>query len=140
MKGAPAITPTYTTLVEMLEASAATDVKLTFVDKRENDTEVPFVDIWKRASAIAADLARRGVRRGERVALVLPTSPDFVTCFFGVLIAGGVPVPLYPPVRLGRLDEYHRRTAAMLQAVNASLVITDERIRRMLGVAVQRAA
>jgi acyl-CoA synthetase (AMP-forming)/AMP-acid ligase II len=71
---------------------------------------------------------------------VLPTSPDFVACFFGVLMAGAVPVPLYPPIRLGRLEEYHRRTAAMLQAVDASLVVTDERIRRMLGVAVQRAA
>lgn len=140
MRGAPAIAPKYATLVEMLAAAAATDGKLTFVDKRENDTEVPFAEIRERATAIASDLTRRGVRRGERIALVLPTSPDFVTCFFGVLMAGAVPVPLYPPIRLGRLEEYHRRTAAMLQAVDASLVITDERIRRMLGVAVQRAA
>ena len=27
--------------------------------------------------------------------------------FFGVLHLGAIPVPLYPPVRLGRLDEYH---------------------------------
>ena len=140
MKGAPAIAPKYATLVEMLEAAAMTDVHLTFVDKRENDTEVSFTEIRKRASAIASDLIRRGVRRGDRVALVLPTCPEFVMCLFGIMMAGAVPVPLYPPIRLGRLDEYHRRTAAMLQAVDATLVLTDERIRRMLGVAVQRAA
>ena len=35
-----------------------------------------------------------------------------------------VPVPLYPPVRLGRLDEYHERTPAMLRACGARLVLT----------------
>ena len=67
---------------------------------------------------------------GDRVALVLPTGPDFVACFFGVFCAGAVPVPLYPPVRLGKLDEYHRRTAAMLRAADSALVVTEERIHR----------
>jgi acyl-CoA synthetase (AMP-forming)/AMP-acid ligase II len=43
-------------------------------------------------------------------------------------------------VRLGKFDEYHRKTAAMLQAVDAVLVVTDQRIRRFLGVAVEKAA
>ena len=73
------------------------------------------------------------MRKGDRVALVLPTCPEFVECFFGVLCAGAIPVPLYPPVRLGKLDEYHRKTAAMLKAVDAAMVVTDERIRRLSG-------
>ena len=32
-----------------------------------------------------------------------------------------MPVPLYPPVRLGRLEEYDGRTEAMLRAVQARL-------------------
>jgi acyl-CoA synthetase (AMP-forming)/AMP-acid ligase II len=70
---------------------------------------------------------------GDRVALVLPTAPSFFDAFFGVMLAGLVPVPLYPPVRLGRLDEYHERTAAMLRASGARLVLSDKRIRRLLG-------
>ncbi|WP_457142176.1 AMP-binding protein [Mycobacterium sp. URHB0021] len=80
------------------------------------------------------------MRKGDRIALVLPTCPEFVECFFGVLYAGAVPVPLYPPVRLGRLEEYHRKTAAMLAAVDAALVVTDQRIRRFLGVTVDISA
>ena len=53
--------------------------------------------------------------------------------------AGAIPVPLYPPVRLGRMEEYHQRTAAMLTAVGARLLISDNRIRRLLGQAVERA-
>ena len=63
--------------------------------------------VRERALSIAADLTARGVRKGDRVALVLPTCPEFVECLFGVLCAGAIPVPLYPPVRLGRLEEYH---------------------------------
>ena len=96
--------------------------------------------VRQRALSIAADLMARGVRKGDRVALVLPTCPEFVECLFGVLCAGAIPVPLYPPVRLGRLEEYHSKTAAMLRAVDAALVVTDERIRRFLGAAVQLAA
>ncbi|HET6759135.1 MAG TPA: AMP-binding protein, partial [Propionibacteriaceae bacterium] len=137
MRGAPAVRPRYDTLNEMLAAAAQSGVDLTFVDRKEQDHAVPMARIREHALSIAADLVGRGVRKGDRVAIVLPTCPEFVECLFGVLCAGAIPVPLYPPMRLGRLDEYHQRTAAMLQAVNATLVVTDERIRRFLGVAVQ---
>jgi fatty-acyl-CoA synthase len=140
VKGAPAIQPKHATLNEMLAEAAASGVDLVFVNRKEEDHEVPMARMREHALSIAADLVGRGVRKGDRVALVLPTSPAFVECFFGVLCAGAVPVPLYPPVRLGRLDEYHQRTAAMLEAVDAALVVTDERIRRFLGVAVEISA
>ncbi len=57
------------------------------------------------------------------MAIVLPTSPAFMDAFFGTLLAGAVPVPLYPPVRLGRLEEYHRSTARMIQASGARMVL-----------------
>lgn len=140
MKGAPAIEPKYRTLNEMLAAAADSNTDLTFVNRREEDHPVPMAHIHEAAQSIAADLVDRGVRKGDRVAIVLPTCPEFVQCFFGVLLAGAVPVPLYPPVRLGRLDEYHKRTAAMLSAVDAALVVSDDRIRRLLGPAVESSA
>ncbi|MCW2653201.1 MAG: acyl-CoA synthetase (AMP-forming)/AMP-acid ligase [Mycobacterium sp.] len=140
MIGAPAVRPKHETLNDMLAAAAQNDVSLFFVNRKEEDQEVPMARVREHALSIAADLMGRGVRKGDRVALVLPTSPQFVECFFGVLCAGAVPVPLYPPFRLGRLDEYHRKTAAMLQAAGAVLVVTDERIRRFLGAAVSISA
>jgi fatty-acyl-CoA synthase len=140
MKGAPAIRPKHATLIEMLDAAAQSDLGLVFVNRKEQDHDVPFARIREQALSVAADLVSRGVRKGDRVALVLPTCPEFVECFFGILCAGAIPVPLYPPLRLGKLDEFHRRTTAMLKAVNAAMVVTDERIRRFLGVAVANAA
>ena len=140
MRGAPAIEPKHETLNDMLAVAAQTGESLFFVNRKEQDLEVPMARIRARALSIAADLRNRGVRKGDRVALVLPTCPEFVECFFGALCAGAIPVPLYPPVRLGRLDDYHRKTAAMLRAVDAAVVVTDERIRRFLGVAVDISA
>jgi fatty-acyl-CoA synthase len=140
VKGAPAIRPKHATLIEMLNAAAQSELGLVFVDRKERDREVTYAHIREQALSVAADLVRRGVRKGDRVALVLPTCPEFVECFFGVLCAGAIPVPLYPPLRLGKLDEFHRRTTAMLKAVEATMVVTDERIRRFLGVAVANSA
>ncbi|WP_019972896.1 fatty acyl-AMP ligase [Mycobacterium sp. 141] len=140
MKGPDAIVPKYETLPAALAAAARTDLSLFFVNTREEDQEVTKAQIHERALSISADLMKRGVRKGDRVALVLPTCPEFVESFFGILCAGAIPVPLYPPVRLGKMDEYHQKTTAMLQSADVALVVTDERIRRFLGVPVEAAA
>ncbi|MBZ4416105.1 fatty acyl-AMP ligase [Myxococcus sp. RHSTA-1-4] len=112
---------------------------LTFVDAAEREVALPWTEVHRRARRTAAGLARLGVREGDRVALLLPTSPGFMDAYFGALLAGAVPVPLYPPVRLGRLDEYHRATARMLQVTGAVVVLTDSRVRLLLGPSVERA-
>jgi fatty-acyl-CoA synthase len=140
LKGAPATRPKFETLNEMLDAAAQSGESLFFVGRNEKDRRIPMEDIRRHARSVAAGLRDAGVATGDRVALMLPTGPEFVACLFGVLGAGAIPVPLYPPVRLGKLDEYHQRTTAMLRTVQAALVVTDERIRPLLGVAVANVA
>ncbi|MGZ6099384.1 MAG: fatty acyl-AMP ligase, partial [Myxococcaceae bacterium] len=104
------------------------------------ETTLGWDAIRARASLVAGALAALGVRPGERVAMVLPTGPEFMDAFFGTLLAGAVPVPLYPPVRLGRLPEYHAATARMLQLSGAVALLSDGRVGRLLGEAVRRGA
>ncbi|MBI5547818.1 MAG: fatty acyl-AMP ligase [Deltaproteobacteria bacterium] len=120
-------------MVSALAAASGSQVSLTFLDARESETVLPFQEIHQRASRVAQALGELGIAAGDRVALALPTAPSFVEALFGVLLAGAVAVPLYPPLRLGRLEEYHQRTARMLLRVGARLVLTDARIRRLLG-------
>jgi long-chain acyl-CoA synthetase len=51
-------------------------------------------DLDGDVSGVAAALRSRGVRDGERVALLLPNSLEFAVAYFAVLRAGGVAVPL----------------------------------------------
>ncbi|HVE85880.1 MAG TPA: fatty acyl-AMP ligase [Myxococcales bacterium] len=131
--------PALPTVNAVLRTAAASPYALTFLDAQERETALTWTRVLERAQAAAAALASLGVRHGDRVAIVIPTSPAFVDAFFGVLLAGAVPVPLYPPVRLGRMDEYHRATARMLSRVGAELVVSDARVRLLLGQAVAEA-
>jgi acyl-CoA synthetase (AMP-forming)/AMP-acid ligase II len=128
------------TLHSFLERVGASPRGLRFIDQLENDIFYSYEDIFRRAARTAGGLTRLGVRRGDRVAIILPTSIYFFDAFYGATLAGAVPVPLYPPVRLGRLDEYHIRTAGMLRACGVRLLLTDKRIGRLLGRTIQQAS
>ncbi|MEO7973500.1 MAG: AMP-binding protein [Thermoanaerobaculia bacterium] len=106
---------------------------LRLVDRAERESFHSWAAIAERSSFVAGGLARLGIRPGDRVGLIYPTSPEFFDAFFGTLLAGAVPVPLYPPVRLGRLAEYHQRTAAMLTAASARLLLAEGRVHALLG-------
>ena len=52
---------------------------------------------------LAAGLAELGVKKGDRVGIFMPNSPQFVMVYFGILKAGGVVVatnPLYTPAEI----------------------------------------
>ena len=139
MIGPPLPAPRHRTLNAGLAAAARTEWGITFVDLDERETFVPFREIRARARCVAASLRVAGVAAGDRVAIVLPTSLGFCDAFFGALLAGAVPVPLYPPLRLGRLDEYHAATSRMLAAAGACLLVLDAGTRTLIGPTVERA-
>jgi len=59
-------------------------------------TSVSYAQLQRESDAFAAALASFGIRKGDRVALVLPNCPQFFVAEFGVWRAGGIVVPLNP--------------------------------------------
>ena len=62
-----------------------------------------YTQLSSLADRFARGLVKLGVRRGDRVAICLPNSPQFPIAFFGALKAGAVVVPtnpLYTPPEL----------------------------------------
>ena len=104
-----------------------------FVSATEQDTFYTYAEIVRRAKQAAAALQAAGLQKGDRVAIILPTSVEFLDSFLGVQLAGGIPTALYPPFRLGKLDEYFARLRRMLLKVGARFLITQTRIKRLLG-------
>jgi fatty-acyl-CoA synthase len=86
------------------------------------------------AARVAGGLRERGVGRGDTVALMLPTGLDFLRTFFGVLLARAIPVPIYPPVRLDRLEEYAARQSAILADAGVRLLVTIPRARPVVSL------
>ncbi len=132
MRGGPAAPSAHATLHDALRSAAASASGVTFVDLQEREQLVPWAAARERALHVAAGLANHGVRPGDRVAVVLATGPSFLDAFFGASLAGAIPIPVAPPPRLGRLDEYSAAVRRMVRAAGARMVLTDERARPLL--------
>lgn len=93
--------------------------------------EVSYGALRQGAATVAAGLLARDLRPGEAAAIMLRTGRDYFTSFTGVLLAGGVPVPVYPPVRPSQLAEHLRRQVGILGNAQARVLITDPEAARL---------
>jgi len=93
-----------------------------YADGREH--ELSYAALYESSLAWAAHFAETGLATGQTVAIMLPTSPAYLYCFYGVLLAGGVPVPLYPPARLSTIEDHLTRHIGILQSARAALLVT----------------
>ena len=115
------------TLGEMLEWHLERHPERIHVHLYESGDEVrpvTYRDLHDGAVEVAAGLQARGLLPGEAVTIMLPTSLDYLHSFFGILLAGCVPVPIYPPVRPSQLEDHLRRHARILDNARARLMIT----------------
>lgn len=85
---------------------------------------VRYADLWREANNVAAILRHHALEPGQAVALMLPTGTDFFAAFAGIWLAGGVPVPIYPPLRIAQIEEHLKRQAGILDNAAAVLLIT----------------
>ncbi|MGJ0506969.1 MAG: AMP-binding protein [Methylocystis sp.] len=116
------------TLVEALEWHVAHHpdrLHLTVLEDDRVETGAYTYDaLARRARRIAAGLVARDIAPGDRVAIMLPTGPEFFAVFFGALYAGAAPVPIYPPMRLAQIEDHLRRQAGILQNAGARILVT----------------
>jgi 1-acyl-sn-glycerol-3-phosphate acyltransferase len=92
--------------------------------------EISYGILRAEAGRVAGGLLARGLPPGGRVALMLPTGRDYFTASVGIMLAGGVPVPLYPPGRPADLGAHLARHARILQNAGAGLLIVSSEIAR----------
>lgn len=85
---------------------------------------ITFGELYAGAQAVASELRERGLEPKQTVAVMLPTCAEFFYAFAGILLAGGIPVPLYPPFRADRIAEYATRQANILRNAEARFLIT----------------
>jgi acyl carrier protein len=90
----------------------------------DGEQELNYAAIRAGAAACAGRLAALGLQPGQAAAIMLPTGRDYLFSFFGILMAGGIPVPLYPPARPAQIEEHLRRHAGILANCRAAVLIT----------------
>uniref|UniRef100_UPI0026148947 long-chain-fatty-acid--CoA ligase n=1 Tax=uncultured Thermus sp. TaxID=157149 RepID=UPI0026148947 len=99
--GVPKEAPRPWLLTELLKENARRypqKVALEFLGR-----SLSYRGLWQEVEAFAKGLQEAGLKPGDRVAIMLPNSPQFVIAFYGTLLAGGVAVntnPMYTPREL----------------------------------------
>ncbi len=91
--------------------------------------ELTYGDLQRRARAVATGLVDQGLEPGGAVGIMLPTELDYFAAFLGVQLAGGIPVPLYPPVRRSQIEDHLRRQAGILRTALVEVLITIAQVR-----------
>jgi fatty-acyl-CoA synthase len=99
----------------------------------QSEVTFSYTAIERASSRYGGALQALGLRRGDRVALILPQAEDFVLCFFGAIRAGIIPVPIYPPLGLGQLQGYLDNTRHIVGKSGARALVTTSQIKRLLG-------
>ncbi len=114
------------TLTEALEYHAQRQPERLTVHLYEEGDEksLTYRALWDGALLYAARLVEAGVTPGQTVAIMLPTCREYLFCFYGVLLAGGIPVPLYPPARLATIEDHMTRHIGILKSAGASIMVT----------------
>jgi acyl-CoA synthetase (AMP-forming)/AMP-acid ligase II len=93
----------------------------------EQSKTLSYAELSRMAKDLAADFQRHGLRPGDRVAILLPTSIEFATAFFAASAAGAVVAPL---------DIYMKRTEllGLLDVLKPWGLVTNPSLHRKLGV------
>jgi fatty-acyl-CoA synthase len=136
--------PTFPTLSAALEDAAKADPTLGFRfvsddgvpgfgSKKTSEASFSYTAIERASARYGGALQALGLRKGDRVALILPANEDFVLCFLGAVRAGIVPVPIYPPLGFGQLQGYLDNTRHIVAKSGARALVTTAQIKRLLG-------
>ena len=103
-----------------------------YLQNESNKEEIITYDtLFKSAQRIAQALINQGLKPGETVAIMLPTSVGFFYTFFGILLAGCIPVPIYPPFRLAHIEAYAKQEAKILQNAEVRILVTFQQAERL---------
>jgi len=94
-----------------------------YSDQDQEDV-ITYSDLWREAELVASGLQHLGLAPGESVLIMLPTGREYFFTFFGVLLTGAIPVPVYPPGRLKQIEEHLLRHSAIANNCLARIMVT----------------
>jgi fatty-acyl-CoA synthase len=106
------------------------------LDEKGHEEIITYKKLLTMALRLAGALLKNGVKPGDTIAIMQPTTPQFFYTFYGILLAGCVSVPIYPPLRPHQIEAYAKQEAKILKNAEVRMLITcheAERISQLLS-------
>ena len=129
----------FATFAEAIDYAAQSQKGLNFYDMR-GDLERVYPYHVMRADALegARRLMAAGIGKGDRIAVIAETSPDFAALFAACIYAGAWPVPLPLPTSFGGREGYIEQLVNQLSSCDPKLLLYPAEIAEMVEEAAKR--
>jgi fatty-acyl-CoA synthase len=112
------------TLVEALSALPRGEARgFRFIGSDAQERYFPYQALEAEALRRASLLAAHGIVQGDRVALVVPEGHEFVLSFLGAVLAGAVPVPIFPRATFKASADYSDTVGHIVEASRSKLLL-----------------
>src|SRR5690606_11950118 len=135
----PRIRAQFATFTEAVDYAARSAKGLNFHDARGLLERVyPYSEMRRDALAMARRLIASGVGKGDRVALIAETGPEFAALFCGAVYAGAWPVPLPLPTTFGGKENYIEQLSVQLESAAPKLLLYPAEISELASAAAAR--
>ncbi|MFZ2314186.1 MAG: AMP-binding protein [Gammaproteobacteria bacterium] len=127
----PAPAQTLIDILLMYAQAVPNKVHIYFQHEDGQEEPITYQQLLTASLCVARALRELGLNDGETVAIMLPTHPGFFYTFYGVLLAGGIPVPIYPPFRMHMLEAYAKTEAHILSNAEVRLLVTFDEAEKL---------
>lgn len=115
-------------LIDRIESVAANHPgRVVFVNGDEFD-ELTWAELHTDARRIAARMQARGVKPGDNVSLLGPTTRRLVTVIQATWLTGACLVTLPLPMRMGALDQFIQQTRNRVRDADSKMLIIDSQL------------
>ncbi|MBP6364245.1 MAG: fatty acyl-AMP ligase, partial [Novosphingobium sp.] len=129
----------FATFGEALDYAAQGKRGLNFHDPRGVLKRVyPYSELREDSLAMAQRLLAHGITKGDRIALIAETGPEFAALFCGCVYAGAWPVPLPLPTSFGGKEAYIDQLAVQLASSDPKALFYPAEIAEMAAQAAAR--
>jgi acyl-CoA synthetase (AMP-forming)/AMP-acid ligase II/aryl carrier-like protein len=118
-----------TTLTELIETNRTLARGITYHEGESDSREVPFGELYERATGILHHLQRIGARRGDKLILLLGNNEQFIDAFWAAILGGIIPVP----VALGISDEHRHKLLRISRKLGNPYIYTERRSLERVG-------
>lgn len=96
--------------------------------------EITYREMDELTDRLAAGLAELGIKKGDRVGLFMPNTPQFVTAYFAILKLGGVVVAINPLYTANEIEHQVKDAGIEVMLVMSNFYNTVKAVQPKTGI------
>jgi len=118
----------FDTLNELIEARRDNPRGIRFIDGEDQESVVPYGELYRRALDMLGQLQARGIEPGDELILFTKSNDRFLVAFWAGVLGGIVPVP----VAVGISDEHRLKLFRIARQLGRPSLFTDPELHDRL--------